>query len=125
MRGERTGGGTAVHHLQHGSLHLDEVEGCECGSKRRDGRGAREHRGPCLVANNQVEVSRPHACLFAQLFVQVGQRQKGLGGYLPGGCHDGELAPSARDDLARYEQVVTEVDQFLPELERFLAHLGE
>src|SRR5690606_30468243 len=51
----------------------------------------------------------------------VGEWAHGLGGDLPLLDHDAELAAAARDDLARDEEVVAEVDEFLPEGERLLA----
>ena len=67
-----------------------------------------------LLARDQVEVAAAHPRLVGQLVVQVRQRQDRLRGDAPLLHHDRELAAAARDDLARDEHVVAQVDELLP-----------
>jgi len=61
--------------------------------------------------------------LLAQFVVQVWHRADGLGGHLPFGDHDRKLAALGGDYLADDEDVVSQVDQFLVELQLLFADL--
>ena len=83
------------------------------------------HHLPRTLAGDEVEVAGSDASLLAELGVQVGQRAQRLGGDLPLLHHHRQLAAATRNDLAGNEEVVTEIDEFLPQFERLLADDGE
>ena len=122
---ERSRGRTTVHRLQHGGLDLEEAVPRERRAQGRVDRGPRAHDVASSLAHDEVEVAAAHLRLFAELIVQVRQRQDRLRRDLPLGHEDRQLAGAARDDLARHEQVVAEVDQLLEQRERLLADLAE
>jgi hypothetical protein len=125
VRDERACRGAARLHLQHRGLDLEEgvvFEGLA--QALHDGR-AGAGRLPGLIAHDEVEVALAHPGLFVQLGVQIGQRQDRLRRDLPLRHHDRQLAAAARDDFARDEDVVSEVDEFLPRGERLVAHVRE
>ena len=115
----------AVLHLQHRSLHLEEAVIGEGLAQRRIHLGARDDRLPRLIAGDEIEEARAHPALLAQLAVQVRQRQQRLRRDHPVGDHDRQLAAAAGDDLTGHRDVVAEVDEVLPGLQRLLAHFGE
>ena len=125
VRGERTSARTAVDGLQHRRLHLEVAvarEGRTQGGNRRRPRTNCDAR---LLAGDEVEVALAHPGLVAQLGVEVRQRQDRFGRDGPVRHQDAELAPPGRDHLAAHEDVVAQVDEFLPALNGLLAHLGE
>ena len=124
-RHERARGCAAVLHLEHRRLDLDVAAVREGLAQRGVDLRAGADRLARLVADDQVEVAAAHAALFGELGVHVRQRQDGLRGDLPVRDHDRQLAAAARDDLAAHEDVIAEVDEVLPLLQRLLAHSGE
>ena len=115
----------AVDGLQHRGLDLEVAVTGERRAQRRDRRGPCPHRDARLLAGDEVEVALPHAGLVAQLGVQVRQRQDRLGRDRPVGDQDAEFPAPRRDHLTADEDVIAQVDEFLPAADGLLAHLGQ
>ena len=94
-------------------------------AQRRVDLRARDDGLARLVAHDEVEEARAHAALVRQVGVQVRQRQQRLRRNRPVTHHDRQLTAAAGDDLTGDRDVVTQVDEILPRLQRLFADLGE
>ena len=123
VRGERTGGGTAVDSLQHRRLDLDEVVVIERAAQRGDGLGPVAHHVAHLLIGDHADVRLARARVVVQVLVQGGQRLQRLGRDGPFGGEHRQLAGLGRDHAAAQVQVVAEVHELLELLERVSADL--
>ena len=117
VRGERTGGGTAVHGLQHRSLDLDEVMVGEGLAQGGDGLGTVAHHVADLLVRDHADVRLTGASVFVQVLVQGRQRLQCLGRDGPFGGEHGQFTGLGGDHTALDEQMVTKVNQLLELLE--------